>query len=51
MKICDKTGALYFSFDTTTWLLNLSFHDGAPIETLPMRAVFRLGFLGKEYVN
>jgi hypothetical protein len=51
IKICDKTGELYFSFDTVTWLLNVSFHEGAPIETMPMHAIFTMGFHGSEYLN
>jgi hypothetical protein len=52
-KICDKTGQLYAAapFDVVTWLLNVSFFEGASIETIPMRAIFRMGFHGQEYLN
>ena len=51
IKICDKTGSLYFDFDVTTWLLNVSYYEGAPIETIPMHIIFSMGFIGCEYLN
>ena len=52
-KICEKTGQIYSDpvFDVVTWLLNVSFHEGAPIESMPMHAIFSMGFHGQEYLN
>ena len=52
-KICEKTGRLIADpvFDVVTWLLNVSFYEGAPIETLPLHAIFNMGFQGQEFLN
>ena len=52
-KICDKTGRIYADspLDVVTWLLNVSYYEGAPIETIPMKAIFSMGFRGQEYLN
>lgn len=52
-KICEKTGRIYADpvFDVVTWLLNVSFMEGAPVETMPLHAIFNMGFHGQEYLN
>lgn len=52
-KICEKTGQIYADpvFDVVTWLLNVSFMEGAPVETMPLHAIFSMGFHGQEYLN
>jgi hypothetical protein len=51
LKLCKQTGALYFRFDSTMWLMHLMAEEDDLVELLPWGQVFQLGFMDSDCVN